>query len=463
MSLLDVLRTSRDALAAQQHGISVTSANVSNVNTPGYARRSALLETQAVGGRSFGTVRVVGIAQARDAFVESRWLGITGQSAAAAHRDRDLASLEGIFSESLGNGIGSSLGALLGSFQALATHPADATVRATVLERATQFANGVSSAATRIEALRTDQLATARIAVEEVNQKAARVAALSERIHVAEGLGQDAADLKDQRTQVLLGLAELVDIRTFHDAQGRLVVQGAGTTLVEGGSARALSLDVGTDGSMRFLIERSSGPPSDITALLSGGKLAGIRDARDGDEAATLARLDALARDFATAVNTAHAAGYGLDSVSGRALFTFTGSPAGAAATLRVDPAMVGAPDRIGAAGTIAGLPGDATAAAALAALADAKILSGGTRTAVEGYSDLVGDIGLRKESAALEAQTRDGMRAQVQELRETQSGVSLDEEMVALTGFQRAYEAASRVLTTVDQLLGDLIASVGR
>jgi flagellar hook-associated protein 1 FlgK len=47
--------------------------------------------------------------------------------------------------------------------------------------------------------------------------------------------------------------------------------------------------------------------------------------------------------------------------------------------------------------------------------------------------------------------------------MREETSGVSLDEEMVQLTKFQRAYEAAARVLTTADELMAELIARLGR
>jgi flagellar hook-associated protein 1 FlgK len=47
--------------------------------------------------------------------------------------------------------------------------------------------------------------------------------------------------------------------------------------------------------------------------------------------------------------------------------------------------------------------------------------------------------------------------------MHEAMSGVSLDEEFVNLTKFQRAYEASARVLTTADELLQELINRVGR
>ena len=88
--------------------------------------------------------------------------------------------------------------------------------------------------------------------------------------------------------------------------------------------------------------------------------------------------------------------------------------------------------------------------------------LSGG-RTAAETYGDIVGGIGQRKAFIAQTMETQDAIKAQIQAMREAVSGVSLDEEMVALTKYQRAYEAASRVLTTVDELLQELLNRVGR
>ena len=50
----------------------------------------------------------------------------------------------------------------------------------------------------------------------------------------------------------------------------------------------------------------------------------------------------------------------------------------------------------------------------------------------------------------------------QVDNAKEQLSGISLDEEMVNMLSAQRAYEAASRVMTTVDSMLDTLINRTG-
>ena len=53
-------------------------------------------------------------------------------------------------------------------------------------------------------------------------------------------------------------------------------------------------------------------------------------------------------------------------------------------------------------------------------------------------------------------------MLVQLQNQRDSISGVSLDEEALDLMRFQRAYQAAAKFISTIDQLTGELIASFG-
>ncbi len=460
--LSSLLYTARDALAAQSFGLAITGQNVSNVNTEGYVRRDPLLQARPLG--SYGTVEIAGLRRATDQFTERRYFEITGLASAAQERQSHLTGIESLFDDGLGPGVGSSLDAMLSAFSELATNPGDPTARATTLERAAQFAERMGETADRLAKIREELLSKAQNVVTDVNGKASELALLNRRIQMLEAGGNDAADLKDQRTSLLLGLASNIDVHTFTNSKGELVIQASGTTLVEGGNARQLSIGLDSGGSMQlFASGIGGGSPTEITQFLSGGTLAGIRDTRDVEVVDVATRLDQLAYDVANAVNTQHATGYGLDGVTGRALFSVAATPLGAARSLALDAAMVGQPDRIAASDSPTGLAGNSGNALALADLANLSLTSGGTRTFAEGYADIVGDVGNRAAAAGQEAVMREAMSAQVFAMRESQSGVSLDEEMISLTRYQRAYEAAAKVLATVDQLLQELMATVGR
>jgi flagellar hook-associated protein 1 FlgK len=135
--------------------------------------------------------------------------------------------------------------------------------------------------------------------------------------------------------------------------------------------------------------------------------------------------------------------------------------PTDAARTIRLGAAVAGNPAAVAAASDVLTLPGGSANAVALADIFN-KPLSGG-RTAAETYGDIVGSIGQKKSALAQAVETQKAIKEQVQAMREAVSGVSLDEEMVSLTKYQRAYEAAGRVLATVDELMQDLINRIGR
>jgi flagellar hook-associated protein 1 FlgK len=237
-------------------------------------------------------------------------------------------------------------------------------------------------------------------------------------------------------------------------------VQAAGSSLVDGTDTRPLTIDLNPDGSLKLLSQHGSGS-TEVTQLLTGGKLAGIKEARDVDIFDVSSKLDKLVFDVATAINTQHAAGFGKDGVGGRNLFDLSPTSDGAARAIRLGVDVAGNPDAIAAAFDTASVPGGSDNAVALANIWKAPVTGG--RTASESYGDIVGGIGQRKSAVAQAVETQQAIKDQVQAMREAVSGVSLDEEMVSLTKYQRAYEAAGRVLSTVDELMQDLINRIGR
>lgn len=462
-SLTQLLYTARDSLTAQSYGLNVTGQNITNVNTPGYVKRDPLLETRALGTATTGSVTATGLRRATDIYIERRELAARGSAAAASEHDKQLSSVEALFNDVGGTGLGSSLDALFASFSSLAANPNDPTSRTNVLAAAGAFADRANAMGDSLSSAKNELLRQAQETTDEINKRAQSIAVLNQRIVVAETQGQDAADLKDQRNNLLLGLSDLVDIRTIAGDNGSITVQASGATLVEGGDARSLGVDLHSDGTLRITATSfgGAGPGSEVTQFLTGGKLGGIKEARDVDVFAVAKKLDQLVFDVANAVNAQHAAGVGQDGVSGRNLFDVGGVPEDATRTIRLGAAVAGNPAAIAASSTVGGLPGGSDNAVALADVFNTG-LSGG-RTAAETYGDIVGYVGQRKSAIEQSVETQQAIKEQVQAMRESVSGVSLDEEMVSLTKFQRAYEAAGRVLSTVDQLMQDLINQVGR
>jgi flagellar hook-associated protein 1 len=464
VGLTDILANARDAMTAQTFGLTVTGQNVANVNTPGYVRRQVVLETRDLGPGNRGGVNAAGILRVADQFIDTKHLSLTGLSAQAATRDQLLGQTEALFNDFVGGGLNSSMSALFSSFSALSANPSDPTVRATVLQRAETLSNQVKTASDQIANYRTELFSHARDVVGEINSKLESIAELSGRINEATAAGQDAADLKDKRDALLIDLTKKIEVRTYTDGNGQLVVQGPGVTLLQGSKMRELSLDIADDGSLHvFARTNSGGTGGDVTSHLTGGELAGIIEVRDHDVVAMQTELDQFAFNVGTQLNSVHAAGFGLDGQNGRALFEVGASAQGAAGIMRVSDDVAGQPDLLGAASSAAALPGDGKQAMLLASVADEPVPGLDGLNPSEAYGRLVGNVGRRKQEAAETLSLRDAMTAQVETMRQSVSGVSLDEEMVALTQYQRAFEAASRVFTTADQLLETLINTLGR
>ena len=131
--LTQLLNVARDALTAQSYGLNVTGQNISNASTPGYVRRVAELQTQNLGTQSGGGVVAAGLKRVTNDYIERREYQATGTSSAATSRDQTLASLEALFNDGGGSGLGAALSGVFSSFSALASNPNDTTTRANVL------------------------------------------------------------------------------------------------------------------------------------------------------------------------------------------------------------------------------------------------------------------------------------------------------------------------------------------
>jgi flagellar hook-associated protein 1 FlgK len=193
----------------------------------------------------------------------------------------------------------------------------------------------------------------------------------------------------------------------------------------------------------------SSGTAVDITASIDGGKLKGWLEVRDAAIPDYMARLDALAGDLANGVDALHTAGFDLNGAAGQVFFS--GSTA---ADIGLNPIISADPDRVAAAATAAGAPGDNANAVAIADLQHASVMGGGTAGFDDFYRSLVTDVGNQVRSATDFTEHQTVMLTSLDNYRESISGVSLEEEMLNLIKFQHAFDAAAKLVTTVDEMI---------
>ncbi|MCL2102696.1 MAG: hypothetical protein FWH25_01520, partial [Syntrophorhabdaceae bacterium] len=108
---------------------------------------------------------------------------------------------------------------------------------------------------------------------------------------------------------------------------------------------------------------------------------------------------------------------------------------------------------KIAAASSAATLPGDNTNALAIAKLADDSRLLGNT-TFAGFYAKVVTQAGSMSADARDMYKFETNIQAELQSQRDSISGVSLEEEAIAIIIHQRGFEAAARLITVADELM---------
>ncbi len=355
-----------------------------------------------------------------------------------------------------GKSIDGRLTEMFGSFAQLADAPTSAVARADVLNTANELTQSFHEMAGRMSDAQRQADTRVRGTVEDINAVAAQIAALNRSMGAS---GPEARlPLQDQMSTLLRELNTLVNADVVERPEG-----GVDVTV---GGGRALVI---ADQSYR--LEAVSQPPNgwaavqaggrDITLEIRGGRLAGAIEARDTAIPDYLTRLDAIAYEMVQQVNTLHQGGFDQLGNTNQDFFAPLASATGAARLIELDSTVAGDSRRIAAAGV--NEIGDNTVAKGLANLRDALVLDGNSATLVDGWSHLAYRVGRDTRSAidGLKAQT--DIVEQIDALRDSVSGVSLDEEAVQMIKFQRAYEANARFFSTVDQTLSMLFQIVGR
>jgi flagellar hook-associated protein 1 FlgK len=488
------IETARRALQAHQQSLETTGHNIANANTPGYSRQQAVLSasqpytvptlhSNLTAGQLGTGVEVSQIRRIRNDYLDTQ----ARDSASSYHywqtQEDIFARIESVFAEPGSKGIADAMTRFFNTWHDLNNNPQDPGVKAAVAEVGGELANMMREAYAQLKntgesiiRVNGEKVAGGQLQdqVDTVNDIIKQVWDLTAAIKNIYANGNQPNDLLDKRDLLLDKLAAYgpVHVTPRSDAgkpSGDIVLTFMGINIYQD---TKISLNIETDSTTNEISDvKLAFSRSGATVSLTNypaekplkGSLLGLEHTRlkvagyQRDLAGLASALKNTIANFQPFNDP--------DNKLGSDKQFFTGSLDN---DFTVNEKIMTDPDLI-----------DGTKAVYIARLYNIGwngYLPGGAEDWPAGldlqynwpdfdganfgeyFNAILADIGACSGSAANMAENQDAVNQQIQSLRESASGVNLDEELALLIQYQHGYQASARVMTTLDELLDHLI-----
>ncbi len=447
-----------------QTALQTTAHNIANKTTEGYSRQR--VETQAStpqgqGGLQIGTgTRASSVTRTNNPFLEKQLQKETGNLGTEKGREYALTQLEQVFNEQMNKGLNQYVSDFFNSMRELSNNPESMTSRAMVKEAAQALAKDFQRVDKQLTNIQKDIDGRVTNEIAEVNKMIREVADLNQEISTIEIGGMPANDQRDRRDVVLKQLNEKIDISYAEGDQGQVTVStGGNAILVSGYEAFELKArPIGDEGLVQVYYQNSStAEPFDITSRIKGGSIGGVLSVRDQTITDFKEKIDLMAFNLATEVNRAHESGFDRKGRPGEEFFSNVSSVAKASRNISLSQKIIEDGNRI-AAGAKPGAPGDNTVANVISQMQGRELMDDGTTTIDDFYSSQIGRVGVLAQRSIKSRESQENMLNQLNSIRESISGVSLDEETTNMINFQRSFDASARVIKTADEMFDTVL-----
>lgn len=350
-----IFNNSISALNTQQAIIGNASNNIANVNTEGYSKRTAQLQTRAGGGNTqsglnIGNgVEVVSIMRQTDSYLDELVRETMATLKASETEDDFLVRVESLFSFTGEiTTIGTSLNNFFAAVNDLSVNPSSIELRANLVQRCEDLVSTVSETYNNLANLQAEADQRLETEVDTINSLTAQIANMNGKVTNIEVAGGRALDERDQRTSLIEKLSQKISFQVLELSNGSVnITLSNGFPLVSGSNSRSLetstlpSFAAGSTppslsgGALNYITYDYSGGAGtghvDLTEIIKAGEgtAAGLLRVR-GTNAVTntsafdgegtliqmASRVEALTRTLLTSVNQVY---LGDDSLDGSA------------------------------------------------------------------------------------------------------------------------------------------------
>lgn len=486
-------------LFAAQRGLQVTSNNISNANTEGYSRQK--LSQQAsnpITGLSVGMtgtgVTTTGINRVRDSFIDNKLWTQNSHLGEYNIKVTQNSVVEAAFGEPSDSGFTKVFNNMFSAMSSLSNEPSSNDAKVVLKEEMVSFTKYFTNIAATLEKQQKDLNFELKGTVNEINTLATRIQSLNKQIFDAELYGSEASSFHDERDKCIDRLSEIIDTEVNEEEYqvngntiSKFSVKIAGQTLVNHLNANTLNIEVREDKVNDSDIEGlydivwSNGIPFDMTDANMSGELKGILDMRDGAGTGAantyngipyyLDRLNGYVRQFAQTMNKQYSKG---EDPAKYALFTYTtgdtsGIPISAAeldyskltaTNFSISKEIYNDPYDMRTLYDTSN-PSDTSFMLDLLAQKNNKDMfkEGDPKDYMVA---IFAELGINAKEAEMYQSTQVSLTNNLKNQRLSVSQVDITEEFTYLIQYQQAYQAAAKIMNTIDGIYETTIFKLG-
>jgi len=475
MSSFSSLEISKRALAAQRLGLDVTGNNIANVNTPNYSRRQVNFsetDPQLLNGKGFlGTGAIVdNLRSFREELFDREIRNNLSRQNGYSYDEKITNNLESILNEPSDAGLNEIVTKFFNSFHDLSNNPQNISLRNNVIEQAKTLVDRFHSTAQLLDDARSQILSDINQNVGKINSLLKDVADLNSKIASAKVVtDSDVQSFIDKREEKLEELAKVAGINVTKSDAGTVNVFINGINVVTNfvysplktqtdinpatGESTIQLLNTDSNGNTLNYIRPTSG---EIASQLKHYNVT-LDDKDSSGNFSVYTKLNEFADAIVKKVNSLTTTGYGLDDTTPPGRNFFEPAVGNATAhTIEISASILNNPRNIPLSDA-PNEPGNNVIALKIANLAtDGTFID--NQTPSDFYSNFVGKVGSMGSEAINGSNATKTVGDQLSNQRESVIGVNLDEEAVNLIKYQKAFEASSRIVSTMNEILQTIV-----
>lgn len=513
MSSFSEFYIAQSGLFAAQRGMSVTANNITNMGSPGYSRQ--VLNQQASKGMSGGIIGVIGtgvettsIKRVRDSYLDQKMWSQNDMLGEYSVKVQQNELVESVFGEPSDAGFTKIFTDLFNGIDDLSKLPSESERKQALRQNLISFSKYFNSASESLSKYQRDLNFEIKAKVDEINMLATRIQSLNKQIYQSEMHGENANTLRDDRDLMVDRLSEIVNVEAKEVVtvdknnieKKEFVVTLNGQNLVDNFEIRTLTVKprVGNKNPEDIVglydVEWSDGLKFDMGDSRLSGELKGLIDMRDGRGTTVvnvggvditpdvtykgipyyISRLDTMVKGFAEHMNEIYNKDEnGNQLVPPLLLFEVDLDANGildysslTAKTFKVSDLIMESASNIRTNYTdIPGVsnpnPSNNDLLMDLLGQKDNKHMfkDGDPK---DYMISVFSELGINTAEAKMYKSSQTNIKNTIESQRKSVSQVSQDEEFMNLVKYNQAYQAAAKIITTMDEIYDLTIQKMG-